>query len=59
MKNKQLLHEVLALLRTVEEDEITLEKIHNFLLKEIVDITEIIEIPKRYKEAITTIADNA
>ena len=58
MNTNQLQGEILAIIKTVFEDKKALQKIHAFLLSEIYEEPEPEEIPKRYKEVVSKIADS-
>ena len=57
MNKKQLLDEILGMLRTVMEDREKLEMIHNFFTKEIYNEEEEIEIPEKYKKLVHDFAE--
>jgi hypothetical protein len=58
MNKGQLQNEILAIIKTVFEDKKALQKIHSFLLAEIYEEPEPEEMPKRYKEVVSKIADS-
>lgn len=57
MNNQQLLNEILAVLRTVKDDKQKLEKIHHFFINEIYHEPEESDIPEKFKEVVSEIAD--
>lgn len=57
MNTNQLQGEILAIIRTVFEDKKALHKIHAFLLTEIYEESELEEIPEKYIEVVSKIAD--
>jgi len=57
MNTNQLQGEILAIIKTVFEDKKTLQKIHAFLLAEIYEESELEEIPEKYIEVVSKIAD--
>lgn len=60
MNKKELLDEILLMLRTVMEDYEKLEKIHRYMKDEIYEEMEEeeFEIPTEYKELVKSIAEN-
>ena len=58
MNSKQLLDEVLSILHLVKDDKEKLEKIYQFLMDEIYEEPEEIEIPENYKPLVSNIADS-
>jgi hypothetical protein len=57
MNSKQLLNEILAVISLSKDDKEQLERIHRFLMDEIYEEFESIEIPEKYKKLIAEIAD--
>lgn len=58
MNNNQLLQEILAALKTIQEDRPKLEKLHQFVFEEIYEEPEAEEIPAKYKKTVHEIADS-
>lgn len=58
MNKNQLQNEILAIIRTVFDDKKALQKIHAFLLSEIYEEPEPEEIPGKYKDVVSEIADS-
>ncbi len=58
MNKSQIQNEILAIIRTVFEDEKALQKIHTFLLSEIYEEPQPEVIPEKYKNVVSKIADS-
>lgn len=58
MKKNELMDEILAVLQLVKDDSKSLEKIHEFLMEEIYEEPQPDEIPGKYKNAVSSIAEN-
>ena len=58
MNAQQLLNEILPILHTVKEDKEKLQKILDFLLEEIYEEPEEMEIPEKYRELVHNVAEN-
>lgn len=58
---RQLLNDILSVLQTIKEDKPKLEKLHDFIVKEIYEETEEMEkpdIPGRFKKVVAEVADS-
>ncbi len=58
MNTEQLMNEILAVLQTIQNNRPKLEKLHQFVLNEIYEEPEPEEIPEKYKNAVSRIADS-
>ncbi len=58
MNSKQLLDEILYILRLTMDDKDKLEKIYQFLMDEIYEEPQETEIPKKYKSLVRETADS-
>ncbi len=64
IKNRDMLDEIMGMLRTVIDDREKLERIHEFFIEEIYDepvdneIVYNVEIPEKYKKIVPGIADS-
>ena len=56
MNKKQLLEEILVILKSVKEDKSKLKQIHSFIMEEIYEEEEIV-IPDKYKKLVKEIAE--
>ena len=58
MNSKQLLDEILTIMRLAMDDKDKLEKIYQFLMDEIYEEAEETEIPEKYKSVVSETADS-
>ena len=58
MNTNQLMNDILAVLKMIQEDKPKLEKLHEFMMEEIYEEPEPEEIPEKYKKAVHEIADS-
>ena len=58
MNTKQLMNEILAVLKTIQNDKKKLEILHGFVMNEIYEEPKPDEIPEKYKKIVSEIADN-
>jgi hypothetical protein len=56
MNTKKLMDEILAILRNIQNDEKKLNLLHDFMMKEIYEESELEEIPEKYKKVVFEIA---
>lgn len=57
MNEKQLMNEILAVLKTIQNNKPKLEKLHQFVINEIYEEPDSDEIPEKYKNVVSKIAD--
>jgi hypothetical protein len=58
MNTEHLMNEILAVLKNIQNNKPKLEKLHQFVMNEIYEEPESGEIPEKYKNAVSGIADS-
>ncbi len=54
----QLINDILSVLQTIREDKPKLEKLHDFVMKEIYEEPEEPKAPEKFKKVVAEVADS-